>query len=170
MRLVSFFLILLNVFVIESVYGQKLTPYVLNNGGGTSLKMDWNIGESASIDFFKSTTILLNTGVLQSQNNLVTSISEFGPEVFGNQIYIGPNPTPAAVHFKALFNSTGNLKIQVLDAKSQIISTNDIGTIFRTFEKDFSFDQYSSGIYYVKVYFKSFDAPLKTGVYKIIKL
>ena len=170
MRPPYIYLIISIFFAVPSANGQKLTPYTQNNGGGTSTKMDWSIGESASIDFFKTSRVLLNTGVLQPQTNVVTAITEFGPEVFGNQIYIGPNPTTAITHFKAIFTTAGSLKIQVLDAKSQIISTNDIGTIFRNFEKDFSFDQFPSGIYYVKVYFKPFDAPIKTGVYKIIKL
>lgn len=165
------FILSFSIFLVASTAnGQKITPYTLNNGGGSSTKMDWNIGESASVEFFKTSRVLVSTGVLQPQTNVVTAITEWGPEVFGNQIYIGPNPTTSFAHFKAVFPTPGSLKIQILDAKSQLLSSSDQGNIMRFYEKDFSFDQFPAGIYYVKVYFKPIDAPIKTGVYKIIKL
>jgi len=170
MRLCFFFTACLLFFTVKNVNAQKLTPFAQNNGGGFASKMEWSIGESASIELFKSSTITLSTGLLQPLSSVVTGITEYGPAVFGNQIYIGPNPTTAILHFKSTFNSVGSLQIQILDAKSQLLTSLDAGHIFYTYEKELSLEAYPSGVYYVKAYFQPKNAISKTGIFKIIKL
>ena len=149
---------------------QSISPNTLNNGGGSAGSMDWNMGESVSIANFSAPNYFLNTGVLQPFTTIVTAINEYGPAVYGNQITIGPNPTTNLVHFKGNFTQVGNLSIQVIDAKSSVILTLDAGTINSSYEKDIFMDSYPSGIFYVKVFFKSTNGLAKTGIYKIIKL
>ena len=149
---------------------QSITPNTLNNGGGTMVNMDWNMGESVSIANFSTPNYFLNTGVLQPMTSIVTAINEYGPAVYGNQIMIGPNPTTNLVHFKGNFTQTGKLSIQVIDAKSSVILTHEAGTIISSYEKDIFMDSYSSGIFYIKVFFKPTKGLAKTGIYKIIKL
>ena len=149
---------------------QSITPNTLNNGGGSAANMDWSMGESVSIANFSTPNYFLNTGVLQPFTTIVTAINEYGPAVYGNQIRIGPNPTTSLVHFKGQFIQSGKLSIQVLDAKSSVILTHDAGTIFSSYEKDIFMDNYPSGIFYVKVFFKPTNGLAKTGIYKIIKL
>ena len=112
----------------------------------------------------------LNTGVLQPMTSIVTAINEYGPAVFGTQITIGPNPTSNLLHIKARFNQVGSLSLQLIDAKSSIMFTQDAGTIFSSYDKDILMENYPSGVFYMKVYFKPSTGSAKTGIYKIIKL
>ena len=166
-RLLYFFSLL---FTYTSLNSQSITPYALNNGGGTAANMDWSMGESVSIANFSAPNYFLNTGVLQPFTTIVTAINEYGPSVYGNQITIGPNPTTNLVHFKGNFTQSGKLSIQVIDAKSSVILTLDAGTINSSYEKDIFMDSYPSGIFYIKVFFKPTNGLAKTGIYKIIKL
>ena len=132
--------------------------------------MEWSMGESVSIANFIALGYSLNTGVLQPMTSIVTAINEYGPAVFGSQITIGPNPTSNLLHIKARFNELGTLSFQLIDAKSSIMFTQDVGTIFSSYDKDILMENYPSGVFYMKVYFKPSSGITKTGIYKIIKL
>ena len=168
MRLIFLFITFLSNFT--EAKAQSISPYTFNNGGGYSSTMEWSIGESVSIANFIASGYSLNTGVLQPMTSIVTAINEFGPAVFGTQITIGPNPTNNLLHIKARFNQAGSLSFQLIDAKSTIVFTNEVGTIFSSFEKDFFMENYPSGVFYMKVFFKPSTGNTKTGIYKIIKL
>ena len=164
----SFFLFI-SLFV-NNLYSQSITPYTLSNGGGSSATMEWSMGESVSITNFIASGYSLNTGVLQPMTSIVTAINGYGPSVFGTQITIGPNPTSNLLHIKARFNQVGSLSFQLIDAKSAIVFTHEAGTIFSSYDKDILMENYPSGIFYMKVYFKTIAGIAKTGIYKIIKL
>ena len=165
-----YILLIHNVLIINEANSQSITPYAMNNGGGYSSSMEWSIGESLSIANFIASGYSLNTGVLQPMTSIVTAINEYGPAVFGTQITIGPNPTSNLLHIKARFNQVGSLSLQLIDAKSSIVFTQDVGTIFNSYDKDILMENYPSGIFYMKVYFKPSTGSAKTGIYKIIKL
>jgi len=161
---------LFSLLTVNNLYSQTITPHAMNNGGGYSSTMEWSIGESVSIANFIASGYSLNTGVLQPMTSIVTAINEYGPAVFGNQITIGPNPTSNLLHIKARFNQVGTLSFQLIDAKSSIVFTQEAGTIFSSYEKDILMENYPSGVFYMKVYFKPSTGIAKTGIYKIIKL
>jgi hypothetical protein len=161
---------LFSLLANNNIYSQTITPYALNNGGGYSTNMEWSMGESVSIANFISLGYSLNTGVLQPMTSIVTAINEYGPAVFGTQITIGPNPTSNLLHIKAKFNELGSLSLQLIDAKSSIVFTQEAGTIFSSYDKDILMENYPSGVFYMKVYFKPSNGNAKTGIYKIIKL
>jgi hypothetical protein len=102
--------------------------------------------------------------------SIVTAINEYGPAVFGTQITIGPNPTSNLLHIKARFNQVGTLSFQLIDAKSSIVFTQEVGTIFSSYDKDILMENYPSGVFYMKLYFKPSNGKAKIGIYKIIKL
>jgi len=162
--------ILIYCLIFNLVNGQVISPNTLNNGGGYSSSMEWSIGESVSIANFIASGYSLNTGGLQPMTSIVTAINEYGPSVFGSQITIGPNPTSNLLHIKARFNQVGTLSFQLIDAKSTIVFTQEAGTIFSSYEKDIFMENYPSGVFYMKVYFKPINGNAKTGIYKIIKL
>jgi hypothetical protein len=162
--------ILIYCLKFNLVNGQVISPNTLNNGGGYSSSMEWSIGESVSIANFIASGYSLNTGGLQPMTSIVTAINEYGPSVFGTQITIGPNPTSNLLHIKARFNQVGTLSFQLIDAKSTIVFTQEAGTIFSSYEKDVFMENYPSGVFYMKVYFKPSTGNTKTGIYKIIKL
>jgi hypothetical protein len=162
--------ILIYCLIFNLVNGQVISPNTLNNGGGYSSSMEWSIGESVSITNFIASGYSLNTGGLQPMTSIVTAINEYGPSVFGSQITIGPNPTSNLLHIKARFNQVGTLSFQLIDAKSTIVFTQEAGTIFSSYEKDVLMENYPSGVFYMKVFFKPSTGNTKTGIYKIIKL
>ena len=166
-RGILFFLISLSTSFLSA---QSITPYALNNGGGYSSSMEWNIGESVSIANFIASGYSLNTGMLQPLTSIVTAINEYGPAVFGTQITIGPNPTTNLLHIKTRFNQAGSLSYQLIDAKSTIVFTQEVGAIFSSYDKDILMENYPSGVFYMKVYFKPSNGNAKIGIYKIIKL
>ena len=173
-KAVSFYCLLLLfsfIFFSPNCQGQSITPFVFNNVGGFSPNLEWNVGEGVSVNSFVSPNGLsLNTGGLQPLTSIVTSINEYGPVVFGDQIVIGPNPAINLLRIKARFNEVGNLSLQLLDTKSAIVLAKEAGTIFYQYDTDLVLAHYPSGIYYVRVYFKSNNGNAKTGIYKIIKL
>jgi len=152
------------------ICAQSITPYTFNNGGGSALSIEWSIGESVSIANFTTPNYMLNTGLLQPLTNLVTSINEYGPAVYGHQITISPNPTTDLVHLKGQFNQMGRLSFQVIDSKSSVLLTHEAGTNIISYEKDIFLDHYPSGIFYIKVIFKPNYGIIKTGIFKIVKL
>ena len=161
---------LFSLLTENNLYSQSITPHALNNGGGYSSSMEWSIGESVSIANFIASGYSLNTGALQPMTSIVTAINEYGPSVFGSQITIGPNPTSNLLHIKARFNQAGSLSYQLIDSKSTIVYTQEAGTIFSSYEKDIGMENYPSGVFYMKIYFKPSNGTVKTGIYKIIKL
>ena len=162
----SFFIILIPL----CSFCQSITPQTLNNGGGSSSSLEWSFTESVSVASFIASAFSLNTGILQPNTNVVTSINEHGPAVFGTQITIGPNPTSNILHIKARFTQAGSLSYQLLDAKSAIIFTEEAGTIFNSYDKNILMENYPSGVFYMKVFFKPNNGNAKSGIYKIIKL
>jgi len=156
---------------IISLKAQSVTPLALNMGGGYAGMMEWSIGESASIGHFYGGSYFLNTGLLQPQTSVVTAINEFGPAVFGHQVIIGPIPTTTnLVHLKTQFDRPGNLKWQLMDARSQILNNTEVGNINSTYYHDIHLGDFPSGVFYIKIYYQSNAGALQTGIYKIIKL
>jgi hypothetical protein len=58
----------------------------------------------------------------------------------------------------------------MIDAKSAIVFTQEAGTIVSTYEKVIVMEDYPSGVFFMKVYFKPITGIAKKGIYKIIKL
>jgi hypothetical protein len=172
MRFINkFSIIILATFLFPSTTNaQSLSPFTFNNGGGYSNTLDWSVGESVSIAHFTSFGYSLNTGVLQPSITITTSIEEYGPVVFGNQIIMGPNPTSKLLHIKASFNELGEISFQMFDSKSNNVLSYNGGTIFSRYEKDLYLENIPSGAYYMRVNFKPSTGNTKTGIYKIIKL
>lgn len=167
----SYSLILFFIFSLcTNLKAQSLNLYTLNNGGGFNNTTEWSIGESVSIAYLTSAGYILNTGVLQPITGLFTGIDDYGPLVFGHQITIGPNPTSNLLRIKTVFNESGNLSFQILDSKSTLIFTQDAGFIISSYNKELMLNNLPSGIFYVRMYFKSISGDVKTGIYKIIKI
>jgi hypothetical protein len=169
-RTIWYFFILCSFCFTPKLFSQSITPFSLNNGGGSASSIEWSIGESVSIANFITPNFLLNTGLLQPFTNVVTFINEYGPVVYGHQITISPNPTTNLVHLKGQFNEMGRLSFQVIDSKSFVLLTHEAGTNVSSYEKDILLDNYPSGIFYIKVIFKPNYGIIKTGIFKIVKL
>jgi hypothetical protein len=163
-----FFFSFLNGF--SHLPAQSITPFTFNNGGGSTISMEWSMGESVSISNFSGPGLTLNTGVLQPFTSVVTSIIDNSTAVFSNELSIGPIPTINIVHVKAHFKHIGNLSLQVLDAKSNLLQTHESGGMVSNFDIVLALDVYPAGIYYIRVYFKPIYGIVQSGIYKIIKI
>jgi hypothetical protein len=51
-----------------------------------------------------------------------------------------------------------------------IVLKQDAGLIFSTYNKEFMLNDFPSGVFYIRIFFKPLSGKVKTGVYKIIKL
>jgi hypothetical protein len=141
-------------------------------GGGYSdnFIMEWSIGESASISNFLNIKNGLNTGVLQPKNRIRKETNLNGSTAFGSQITIYPNLTPNIFYLKGNFNTTGNLKMQLILDNTTILNTHDAGLVTEKYEKSFSLAPYPDGIFYIKVYFKPNIGNMIIGIYKVVKV
>ena len=166
-----FFLSSISVFLCFSqLAGQSITPFALSNGGGSVPNMEWSMGESVSIANFSGPGFFLNTGVLQPLSSVVTSIFDNNTAAFSNELSIGPIPTMNMVHVRARFKQIGNMSLQVLDVKSNLLQNHESGGITSNFDMELSLDAYPAGIYYLRVYFKPIYGVIQSGIYKIIKI
>ena len=171
MKSVTQLLTLLITFIFNThIKAQRITPLTFNNGGGYSSTMEWSLGESVSIASFSSGTFKLNTGVLQPLSNAVTAISNFGPDIFADQVSIGPNPTSNHLYIKAKFLQPGKVTIQINDSRSAVVFTEELERSTGIYEKDIQLQGFASGNYYLRIYFKPILGTPNMGIYKIIKL
>ena len=164
MRTLPFLLGILIICKASTGDAQSITPLTINNGGGFATAMEWSIGESVSIANFVTATYSLNTGVLQPTTSSVTAI-----DPIGNQIMFGPNPVANLLHIKASFSKLGSLSIQLLDAKSIIVFSDQASTVSLLYQKDIVMQFYPSGVYFLRVYFKPTNGNPIMSTYKIIK-
>jgi hypothetical protein len=148
---------------------QSISPSAINNGGGYATAMEWSVGESVSIANFIAPAYSLNTGVLQP-TTFVTSIDPTGALVLGYQITIGPNPTTNLLHIKTKLKELGNLLYQLTDAKSALLFSKEVEITSSNYENDITMEQYASGVFFLRVYFKPINGNAKTAIYKIMKL
>jgi hypothetical protein len=168
-KLVFFFLFsILNGF--SRLAAQSITPFTLNNGGGSAPSMEWSMGESICIANFSGPGLLLNTGVLQPLSSVVTSIFDNNTAAFSNELSIGPIPTMNIVHLRARFKQIGNMSLQVLDVKSNLLQTQESGGMTSNIDMEIALDAYPAGIFYIRVYFKPIYGTIQSGIYKIIKI
>ncbi len=168
-KLVFFFLFyILNGF--SRLAAQSITPFTLSNGGGSSPSMEWCMGESVSIANFSGPGLLLNSGVLQPLTSVVTSILDYNTAAFSNELSIGPIPTMNNVHVKARFKQIGNMTLQVLDLKSNLLQVHESGGVTSNIDMELKLDVYPAGIYYIRIYFKPVYGIIQSGIYKIIKI
>jgi len=167
----NIFFIGVGLFSYTLAKAQMPMPHIINVGGGNTSNLDWSIGEQSSITVYISTNGLsLNTGFLQPNNHLVTAIDDLKFFTFTDEVSIGPNPTSNLLHVKALFKELGNWSIQLLDAKSTILFTQEINQPITHYETDFFLEKFHAGIYYLKINFKPKMGILKSRIYKIVKL
>lgn len=68
-----------------------------------------------------------------------------------NDIQILPNPTTGSYTLSGILATDGVLKISLLDITGKILLSDNINTINRAFSKQFTTDNLSPGLYFVKI-------------------
>jgi hypothetical protein len=156
------------IFFLTKISAQNITPLVLNNGGGVATNLEWSMNESVSISGFNAASLFLYTGFLQPTENIFKYINENTSML--NKITVGPNPTSNLLNIKLKYLEIGDLSIQLVNVKGDIILTEEAGTLYTNYEKSISIEQFPSAPYFLKIYFKPLNQIAKIVVYKIIKL
>jgi len=156
------------IFLFNKSSAQNITPSILNNGGGLAANLEWSMNESVSIASFNASSYFLNTGVLQpTLNNIIYDNENVSLQSI---ITVGPNPTSNLLNIKLKYLEIGNLSLQLLNVKGDIILTEEAGILYTSYEKSISMEQFPSAPYFIKIYFKPLNQIAKMVVYKIIKL
>ena len=169
-------LIFICVFLspLVAAFGQSISPKTLNVGGSkpsaSGFTLDYSIGESASITFFKlSDNSSLSTGVLQSFTPLVTGIIDLS-FTEGDNITVFPNPTSENVRIKGLLNRPGFIEFHLVDVNGRVMSIEPKSYYINFFEKEFNVSSFNEGIYFIRLMYQSVDMEAKSAVFKFIKI
>ena len=149
---------------------QSITPFILNNGGGCSNNLEWSLNESVSIESFHTSSFSLITGVLQTTGDNLKNNIENDNAFLYKMITIGPNPTNNLLKIKFKYFEVGDVLLQLINLKGSVVMTQQVGTIYATFEKSISLISLPVATYFLKIQFKRLNSTSKSVVYKIIKL
>jgi len=168
------FCFLFFVFV-SNLSAQSITPFTVNIAGFTAQKSGYSLtvstGEAISITNFTSPNgASLNSGFLQNNPPIVTSINDVLSVIGNDEIIITPNPTKTTTNIFASFNKPGNLQYQILDVASKQLFRSPSANYLNAKQTIVDLTPYPAGVYYIQVLFKPASGIMKSGVYKIIKL
>src|SRR5215216_5926309 len=91
---------ILNILILAvtgcSLFGQTITPQVINNTGGTAKKgyyhIDWSIGELTLVNQMQSSGYIVTNGFIQPFTH-DPNVRNSGAVFEDGEIFILPNPT-----------------------------------------------------------------------------
>ena len=154
---------------------QSITPFTVNIAGFTATQSGYSLtvstGETISITNFKAPNgESLNSGFLQNNPPLVTSIEELLTKIGDNEISITPNPTNSVSNLITNFSVPGQMQYQILDIGSKLMFRSQPVNGLSNKQSKIELSNYPAGVYYVLVFFKPNSGIAKTGIYKIVKL
>jgi hypothetical protein len=166
----SIILILLLLFSSSIINAQMIvkSPIVINIGGGsysgTSIGLEWNIGEITSIDAYTSGSWQMYTGVLQ------TSIAyPFIRNISPGEIKLGPNPFRDKIKVETAFKTEGTVTVNVYDNFSRKVFTKDFISRQEYFNEWMLLQKLLNGLYYLEVIYNNPTGQKNRNIYKIIK-
>jgi hypothetical protein len=138
--------------------------------GTSGFTLDYSIGESASISFFKlSDNSSLSTGVLQSFTPLVTGIVDLS-FTEGENITLSPNPASQNIRIKGILNHPGFIEFHLVDMNGRVINIESKSYYINYFEKEFNVSSFNEGIYFIRLMYQSMDNDTKSAVFKFVKI
>jgi hypothetical protein len=173
MRTVFLYIFFLACFA--NLSAQSVTPFTLNIAGFTATQNGFNLtvstGETISITNFKSPNgESLNSGFLQNNPPLVTSIEELMAKIGSNEVSIAPNPTNSSSILSTNFSVLGQMQYQIMDITSKLLFRSQPQSGINIQQTKIELSSYPAGTYYIVVFFKPSSGMAKSGIYKIIKL
>lgn len=163
--LIFLFLSFTNIGKSQSV---AKSPFILNNGGGSSngstVSLEWNIGEVSSIEAFATGAWQLYTGVLQ------TSVAyPFIRNINPGEIKLGPNPFHDKIKVETAFKTEGSVIVNVYDNFSRKVFTKEFVSQQEYFNEWMALQKLLSGMYYLEVLYTDISGQKNRNIYKIIK-
>lgn len=168
-------LFLLFLVFYASISAQSITPFTVNIAGFTATKNGYTLtvstGETISITNFKSPNgESLNSGFLQNNPPLVTGIEDILSKIGVGEVTISPNPVTTETNLVTNFAVYGQMMYQIIDITSKILYRSQPVNGQSNRQTKIDMSNYTSGTYYILVFFKPNSGSTKTGIYKIIKL
>ncbi len=168
-------LLMLSIITCLNLSAQSITPFTVNIAGFTAQKSGYFItvstGEAISITNFVSLTgPSLNSGFLQNNPPIVTSINDVYVKIGADEVRITPNPTKSSTNLFTSFKQKGSLQYQILDVASKPLFRSQSVSYLNTRQTFIELYPYPAGVYYIQIFFKPLNGALKSGIYKIIKL
>ncbi len=165
-------LLLILAYKLEA---QSITPFTVNIAGFTAQKNGYSItvstGEAISItNFISPTGTSLNSGFLQNNPPIVTSINDVYAKIGPDEVRITPIPTKSTTNLFTSFKQKGSLQYQILDVASKQLYRSQSISYLDTKQTIIELTPYPAGVYYIQIFFKPINGALKSGIYKIIKL
>ena len=172
MKLLVPFILL--VIPLSHSYGQSISPQTINVGGAITLSsgytLDYSIGESASIAFFKSSdNSSLNTGVLQSFTPLITGIVNLS-FTEGDNIAVSPNPASQNIRIKGILNHPGFIEFHLVDVNGRVLFIDPKNYYINYFEREFNVSSFNDGVHFIRLMYNSIDGESKPAIFKFIKI
>ena len=169
-----FSLILLLSFSLNYSWGQSISPQTLNAGGkatsASGISLDYSVGESASITFFKSSdNSSLSTGVVQSFTPLVTGLVDLS-FTEGENITVSPNPASQNIRIKGLLNRPGFIEFHLVDVNGRVLFIDPKSYYINYFEREFNVSSLYDGIHFIRLMYQSINGENRSAVFKFIKI
>lgn len=144
-------------------------------GGGskpvtTSISLNYSIGESASISYYKlSDNTTVSAGVLQSYTLLITGIVDLS-FIEGDNISVYPNPSSRIIRIKGLLNLPGFMEFHLVDLNGRVHLVDPQSYYINYFEREFHISSLNEGVYFIRLMYQSIDGENKSAVFKFIKI
>lgn len=116
-------LLLLILFTVwmNNIYSQSTSPKIVSTAGetfqGTSLQIDWTLGEVAITTILNSTQQI--TQGFHQPYSILTDVDELPQEI--GQINVFPNPTSDWLELNFFFNQTKEVYIRLYDNHGKLI-------------------------------------------------
>ncbi len=167
-------IVLLFFVPLVSTLGQSINPQTINVGGSkpgvSGFTLDYSIGESASISFFKfSDNSSLSTGVLQSFTPLITGIVNLR-FTEGDNITVSPNPASKNIRVKGILNHPGFIEFHLVDVNGRVLLIDPKSYYINYFEREFNISSFNDGVHFIRLMYLSVDGDNKSAVFKFIKI
>jgi len=168
-------LVFLLLFIALHLDAQSITPFTVNVAGFTVQNSGYTLtistGETISITNFTSPNgVSLNSGFLQNNPPIVTSINDVYSKIGTDEVIIIPNPTKFKSNMYINFKQSGTFQFQIIDVASKLLYRSSSTIYFNNKVTNIDLTTYTSGVYYIQLLFKPIDGSIKSGTYKIIKL
>ena len=171
-KLINFIICsLLITFCTLNIYGQSITPNILNASGGTATiatnVYDWSIGEMTMVSTFSSSSIIVTQGVLQPDTLHPIKVNNLSNS---NHFNVFPNPSNEFITIESNLTSEGNLYISLVDMTGKVIFNIVEAVKQNIISKRINVSEMPNGSYILKVRIETNSQIIESTTFQIQKL
>ena len=133
-----------------------------SSSSGSSLQLEWSMGEQLSIQQFTAGSLIITTGILQGSLVKITDPS------INAEIKLLPNPANAFFNASFQFTKNGKMHLQIFDMAGKKLSAFSKDYAAGIYSERFTTSQLPGGTYIVQVLFITDTGESQKGSYKMI--